>query len=247
MHGAGRSPHRRARRCRGWRGHWVSRCPRVQCGIGVGGAGRSRFLRRGLRPASGAWSGYFAAHRQGGCRAVAGDGGTASSPGLSAGAGGGVGYWIVSGRCGCIGGIGFRAAGRHVRARDEWIGWPDAAKAASPGLPVNNHRFLPLPGVAVPNPASHVPDRRDGACRTTGRRVSRPTPAGGPHLCRRDRGGELPARRQPAPPRHDGGAGPFGWGQTAVRDLHAAPGAGLAPTDGGGAAASGRHAGGQPG
>ena len=70
-----------------------------------------------------------------------------------------LGYWIVSGRCGCIGGIGFRAAGRHVRARDEWIGWPDAAKAASPGLPVNNHRFLPLPGVAVPNLASHVPDR----------------------------------------------------------------------------------------
>ena len=68
-------------------------------------------------------------------------------------------YWIVSGRCGCIGGIGFRAAGRHVRARDEWIGCSNAAKAASPGLPVNNHRFLPLPGVAVPSPASHVPDR----------------------------------------------------------------------------------------
>ena len=168
MRGAGRSPRRRARRCRGRRGHWVSRCPLParRCGIGVGGAGRSRSLRRGLRPASGARSGHSAARRQGGCRAVAGDGGTASSPGLSAGAGGGVGvlgYWTVSGRCGCIGGIGFRAAGRHVRARDGWIGWPDAAKAASPGLPVNNHRFLPLPGVAVPNPASHVPGKA-GRC-----------------------------------------------------------------------------------
>ncbi len=65
-------------------------------------------------------------------------------------------YWIVSGRYGCIGGIGFRAASWHVKPRDEWIGWSNAAKAANLGLLVNNHRFLILPGVAVPYLASHV-------------------------------------------------------------------------------------------
>ncbi len=56
-----------------------------------------------------------------------------------------VNYWIVSERHGCLGGIGFRAAGWHVKPRDEQLGQSNAAKAADLGLLVNNYRFLILP------------------------------------------------------------------------------------------------------
>ena len=65
-------------------------------------------------------------------------------------------YWIVSGRHGRLGGVGFCAAQWRQRARDAFIGWSADARAANLGLLVENHRFLILPGARVRNLASHV-------------------------------------------------------------------------------------------
>ena len=59
-------------------------------------------------------------------------------------------------RLGVIGGIGFTAASWHQAARDEWIGWSPDGRVANLGLVLNNHRFLILPGLRVPNLASHI-------------------------------------------------------------------------------------------
>ncbi len=65
-------------------------------------------------------------------------------------------YWVVSGRHGRLGGIGFCAAQWRQRARDAFVGWSADARAAHLGQLVENHRFLILPGVRVPNLASRV-------------------------------------------------------------------------------------------
>ena len=65
-------------------------------------------------------------------------------------------YWIVSERHGRLGGIGFRAAGWHSKARDDFIGWRPAARAANIGRIAENDRLLILPGVRVRNLASRV-------------------------------------------------------------------------------------------
>ena len=65
-------------------------------------------------------------------------------------------YWIVSERFGRLGGIGFRAAGWHLKARDDVIGWRPAARAANIARVVENDRFLILPGVRVRNLASRA-------------------------------------------------------------------------------------------
>ena len=65
-------------------------------------------------------------------------------------------YWIVSGRHGRLGGVGFCAAQWRQRARDAFIGWSADARAANLGLLVENHRFLILPGARVRNLASRV-------------------------------------------------------------------------------------------
>ena len=65
-------------------------------------------------------------------------------------------YWIVSERRGRLGGIGFKAAGWHSKARDAFIGWSPRARAENLGRLVENDRFLILPGVRVPNLASRV-------------------------------------------------------------------------------------------
>jgi len=61
-------------------------------------------------------------------------------------------------RCpqGPLGVITFSAAARRLRARDQWIGWSDAARAENLHRVVNNSRFLLRPGVQVKNLASHV-------------------------------------------------------------------------------------------
>lgn len=61
-------------------------------------------------------------------------------------------------RCprGPLGVLTFSAAARRLRARDEWIGWSDAARAENLHHVVNHSRFLLRPGVEVPNLASHV-------------------------------------------------------------------------------------------
>lgn len=61
-------------------------------------------------------------------------------------------------RCprGIAGVVCFSAAARRLRARDEWIGWSDTARAENLHRIVNNSRFLIRPGVQVKNLASHV-------------------------------------------------------------------------------------------
>ena len=55
-----------------------------------------------------------------------------------------------------LGVITFSAAARRLRARDEWIGWNDQARAENLHHVVNHSRLLIRPGVEVKNLASHV-------------------------------------------------------------------------------------------
>ena len=64
-------------------------------------------------------------------------------------------YEVVSSRFGLLGLLSFASASWHVKARDEYIGWGPKAAAANLGLVVNQARFLIMPGVRVPNLASH--------------------------------------------------------------------------------------------
>ena len=57
---------------------------------------------------------------------------------------------------GVIGGLSFSAPAWRLAARDAWIGWDDASRQAGLTKIVANSRFLILPGVRVPNLASHV-------------------------------------------------------------------------------------------
>src|SRR5664279_31432 len=45
----------------------------------------------------------------------------------------------------------FAAAAKHLRARDQWIGWTDAQRERRLPLVVNNIRFLVLPEQTFPN------------------------------------------------------------------------------------------------
>jgi hypothetical protein len=45
----------------------------------------------------------------------------------------------------------FAAAAKHLRARDQWIGWSDAQRERRLALVVNNIRFLLVPGQSFPN------------------------------------------------------------------------------------------------
>ena len=65
-------------------------------------------------------------------------------------------YWIVSERFGRLGGVGFRAAGWHLKVRDDFIGWRPAARAANIARLVENDRLLILPGVQVRNLAARA-------------------------------------------------------------------------------------------
>ena len=64
-------------------------------------------------------------------------------------------YLIQSSR-GCLGMMSFSAAARHLRDRDDWIGWNQALRRERRHLIVNNSRFLILPEVKVPHLASHL-------------------------------------------------------------------------------------------
>jgi len=65
-------------------------------------------------------------------------------------------YLIMSSCYGLVGAMSFSAASWRIRARDQWIGWSDAARKAHLQLVVNNSRFLIMPDVVVPHLASHV-------------------------------------------------------------------------------------------
>lgn len=64
--------------------------------------------------------------------------------------------YLIASDAGILGGLSFSAAAWRLSARDAWIGWDDATRKAGLGRVVNNSRFLILPGVRVPNLASHV-------------------------------------------------------------------------------------------
>lgn len=50
----------------------------------------------------------------------------------------------------------FSAAAKHLRARDQWIGWTHEQRRRRLSLLTNNSRFLLLPGCAVPNLGSRL-------------------------------------------------------------------------------------------
>ena len=65
-------------------------------------------------------------------------------------------YLINSARHGYLGAVAFSAAVWHLKSRDEFIGWSEAARRANLHRVVGNSRFLIVPSVHVPNLASHV-------------------------------------------------------------------------------------------
>ncbi|RPJ03120.1 MAG: DUF4338 domain-containing protein [Chloroflexi bacterium] len=54
------------------------------------------------------------------------------------------------------GGLGFGAAAWSIASRDRWIGWTAAQRQRQLHLLVNNHRFLLLPWLRIPNAGSCV-------------------------------------------------------------------------------------------
>ena len=79
--------------------------------------------------------------------------------------------WIVSSRQGRLGGVRWSAASWHQACRDRWIGWSEAARVAHLQAVVRQSRFLILPGVRVPNLASHVLAKASKALATEWRRA----------------------------------------------------------------------------
>jgi hypothetical protein len=65
-------------------------------------------------------------------------------------------YLIRSEHYGWLGGLGFSSASWALRDRDAYIGWTEAQRRQNLCRVVANSRFLILPGVRVPNLASHV-------------------------------------------------------------------------------------------
>lgn len=64
--------------------------------------------------------------------------------------------YLIASRRGYVGGLSFSSAAWRLAPRDVWIGWDDAGRRESLARVVSNSRFLILPGVKVPNLASHV-------------------------------------------------------------------------------------------
>jgi Domain of unknown function (DUF4338)/Transposase Tn5 dimerisation domain/Transposase DNA-binding len=65
-------------------------------------------------------------------------------------------YLIHAERLGWVGALAFSAAAWQLRERDDWIGWCARARRENLQKVVANSRFLIVPGIAVPNLASHV-------------------------------------------------------------------------------------------
>lgn len=64
--------------------------------------------------------------------------------------------YLLQSEQGVLGALGFSAAARHLRDRDQWIGWDQAQRRDRRHLVVNNSRFLILPWVRIRNLASRV-------------------------------------------------------------------------------------------
>jgi hypothetical protein len=63
---------------------------------------------------------------------------------------------VIQSAAGVVGGLSFSAAAWRLAARDRFIGWDEATRAAGLSEVLANSRFLILPSVEVPNLASHV-------------------------------------------------------------------------------------------
>ena len=77
--------------------------------------------------------------------------------------------YLVGSAHGWLGGVGFAACARRLRARDAWIGWDDTRRGAHLHRVLGLCRLLVRPGVACRNLASHVLGRT-GPGRAGGRR-----------------------------------------------------------------------------
>ena len=64
--------------------------------------------------------------------------------------------YLLASDQGYLGGLSFSSPALRLNARDEWIGWSEATRAARLCKIVLNSRFLVLPTVQVPHLASHV-------------------------------------------------------------------------------------------
>ena len=64
--------------------------------------------------------------------------------------------YLVGSAHGWLGGVGFAASARHLRARDAWIDWDDARRRAHLHRVLGLCRLLVRPGIACRNLASHV-------------------------------------------------------------------------------------------
>jgi len=64
--------------------------------------------------------------------------------------------YLVLTSFGWVGALSFSAASWALKDRDNWIGWREAARVKNLHYMVCNSRFLIVPGVHVPNLASHV-------------------------------------------------------------------------------------------
>ena len=64
--------------------------------------------------------------------------------------------YLVACAAGFVGGLSFSAPAWRLAPREAWIGWDDPTRQAGLSKVVANSRFLILPGVRVPNLASHV-------------------------------------------------------------------------------------------
>lgn len=65
-------------------------------------------------------------------------------------------YAVVDGRDRWLGGLIFSAAARHLKHRDQWIGWTRDQRERRLALVANNSRFVLAPETSVPNLASRV-------------------------------------------------------------------------------------------
>ena len=64
--------------------------------------------------------------------------------------------YLVGSAHGWLGGVGFAASARRIKARDAWVGWDDARRRAHLHRVVGLCRMLIRPGVVCRNLASHV-------------------------------------------------------------------------------------------
>jgi len=65
-------------------------------------------------------------------------------------------YLVHSPNYGVVAAMSFNSASWALKARDDHIGWCEAARLANLGRVVTNSRYLIVPGVQVPNLASHL-------------------------------------------------------------------------------------------